>query len=182
LNISEEEGMIQRFQRSVNLIGSYCLRITFHEKNSVNLSPGAFRKFNSDFRIYSSFRFVILLCSLAVIISCTTEKKPDMSKSWDPVVKDLEIVLISPESDSMKAVQIREIFHKYKTTFEEYREFYESMLPQSATQNIEFLKKVEKTISETMSAQAREEQKLYNRQIIIPQNQDSTRFKKEIRE
>jgi hypothetical protein len=150
--------------------------------STVNLTTDVFRKLNSGFRIYSSFRFVILLCLSAAITSCTAEKEPDMSKSWDPVIKDLEIVLISPESDSIKAVQIREIFNKYNTTFEEYREFYESKLKQSAAQNIDFLKKVEKTISETMSAQARKEQKLYNRQIIIPQNQDSTGFKKGIRE
>jgi len=132
--------------------------------------------------IFVQFSFVALLVLSLSPLSCHSDQNTGEQKSWDLLIKDLEIVMISPGPDSVKAAQVTEILKKYNITPGEYHKFYESMLLETVTQNIDLLKKVEKAISEDMSARARTERQLYDKQIVTPRRADSTRLKKDARE
>jgi len=105
--------------------------------------------------IVRSTYLIALVSSLLIgFTGCGTQSSSPESRNWAPVIRDLQMIMVSNSADSLKQKEIQKVFESYQLTAEDYQIFYSSMLKENPQNNLQLLKEVEKLIADDMKAEA----------------------------
>jgi hypothetical protein len=110
-------------------------------------------------KIFKSSIHFCLSTLFVLSLFCTTPDKEEKVQNWNNIIKDLEIILASDNPDSVKANKIKILFDSNQVTLAEYRKFYESSIAKDPLRHLDYLKGIEKSISEDMNIEARRQKK-----------------------
>jgi hypothetical protein len=88
------------------------------------------------------------------LISCDTQSSTPESRIWAPVIRDLQMIMVSNSTDSVKVKEIQKTFDNYQITVDDYQKFYSAMIKKNPQNNVQILKEIEKLIADDMKAEA----------------------------
>jgi hypothetical protein len=119
--------------------------------------------------------FQIAILFFALIFGCS--HKPDFKekKTWDKIVKDVEVTLTLKKPDSIKYMMIEKIFKDNQVTIGDYQNFYHEYVYKAPLGNLAFIEKIQDLISAEYNQTAREERKKIESEplrITKPESQD----------
>jgi len=86
---------------------------------------------------------------------CAAPENEENTGKWISIIKDLEIILASEIPDSAKALKIKILFDTNQISLSDYQKFYEKSIDKDPLKNLDYLKRIEKLISEDMKTVAR---------------------------
>ena len=69
---------------------------------------------------------------------------------WLPVIKELELVLMTDIPDSLKSLKIQQVFREHQVSFTDYENFYYKSTHDKQLEMIRFLKEIESLLSTEM--------------------------------
>lgn len=104
------------------------------------------------------FLFIFLL--LLVLAGCVNRPEKADQKTWDSIIKEIEIVSAANEPDSIKFTRMQKIFNENSITFEDYQKFYHDYVESDPLINLELLEQIEDSLMQEMREAAKEDRKI----------------------
>jgi len=102
-------------------------------------------------------RAKILIFTIGLMIvgsNCTRQSSPQISDNWVPIIRDLELIMISNLPKSTKYLQVQKVFINNNISRENYQKVYFRMINDHPQNSLQILKDIEKLLSDDMKTDA----------------------------
>jgi len=101
------------------------------------------------------FRFIFYLISFFLFITnvhlfAQKSEEAHTSVPWDTVIAEIQTIKAAGLPDSTEKLLLLKIFNKYNLTIQNYIKFYNHFFQKSIDEQIHFLNKVDKIITDQM--------------------------------
>lgn len=99
----------------------------------------------------------IIIFIIGLVISgtnCARQSSPQISGNWAPIIRDLELIMISSLPKSTEDLQVQKVFENNNLSLENYQKFYFRMINDHPQNNLQLLKEIEKLLSDDMKTDA----------------------------
>lgn len=100
-------------------------------------------------------KIIIFTVGLVIVGShCTRQSSSQISDNWVPIIRDLELIMNSNLPESAKYSQVQKVFKDHNIRLENYQKVYFRMINDHPQNSLQFLKDIEKLLSDDMKTDA----------------------------